>query len=159
MASTINGTSTGNGGLISTGDDSGILNIQTNETTAITVDASQNVGFNSGYGSAATAYGCRAWATFVGSSGAISGSGNCSSITRNGAGDYTFNFSTALTDANYAIIGTCKPTSAQTNTSFGRNLVVYYNGTPSTTAFRFLTITSATVGPEDFDKNYVAVFR
>jgi len=44
MASTINGTSTGNGGLISTGDDSGILNIQTNETTAITVDASQRVG-------------------------------------------------------------------------------------------------------------------
>ena len=44
MASTINGTSTGSGGLISTGDDSGILNIQTNETTAITIDASQNVG-------------------------------------------------------------------------------------------------------------------
>ena len=43
MASTINGTSTGSGGLITTGDDSGILNIQTNETTAITVDASQNV--------------------------------------------------------------------------------------------------------------------
>jgi hypothetical protein len=46
MASTINGTSTGNGGLISTGDDSGILNIQTNETTAITVDTSQRVGVN-----------------------------------------------------------------------------------------------------------------
>jgi len=44
MASTINGTSTGNGGLISTGDDSGILNIQTNETTALTIDTSQNVG-------------------------------------------------------------------------------------------------------------------
>jgi hypothetical protein len=44
MASTINGTSTGNGGLISTGDDSGILNIQTNETNAISIDASQNVG-------------------------------------------------------------------------------------------------------------------
>jgi hypothetical protein len=44
MASTINGTSTGSGVLVSTGDDSGILNIQTNETTAITVDASQNVG-------------------------------------------------------------------------------------------------------------------
>lgn len=43
MASTINGTSTGSGGLITTGDDSGILNIQTNETTAITIDASQNV--------------------------------------------------------------------------------------------------------------------
>jgi hypothetical protein len=45
MASTINGTSTGNGGLISTGDDSGILNIQKNETTAISIDASQNATF------------------------------------------------------------------------------------------------------------------
>ena len=44
MANVINATSTGNGGLVSTGDDSGILNIQTNETTAITVDASQQVG-------------------------------------------------------------------------------------------------------------------
>ena len=44
MANVINATSTGNGGLVSTGDDSGILNIQTNETTAITVDARQNVG-------------------------------------------------------------------------------------------------------------------
>ncbi len=44
MANVINATSTGNGGLVSTGDDSGILNIQTNETTAITVDASQRVG-------------------------------------------------------------------------------------------------------------------
>ena len=48
MASTINGTSTGSGGLVSTGDDSGILNIQTNETTAITVDASQRVAFVAG---------------------------------------------------------------------------------------------------------------
>ena len=44
MASSINSTSTGSGGLVSTGDDSGILNIQTNETTAITIDTSQNVG-------------------------------------------------------------------------------------------------------------------
>ena len=46
MPNVINGTSTGSGGLISSGDDSGILNIQTNETTAITVDASQNVGLS-----------------------------------------------------------------------------------------------------------------
>jgi hypothetical protein len=45
MASTINGTSTGSGGLISSGDDSGILNIQTNETTAMSIDASQSVDF------------------------------------------------------------------------------------------------------------------
>ena len=48
MASTINGTSTGSGGLITTGDDSGILNIQTNETTAIAIDDSQRVSFVAG---------------------------------------------------------------------------------------------------------------
>jgi hypothetical protein len=48
MASSINGTSTNNGGLITTGDDSGILNIQTNETTAIIIDASQRAAFVAG---------------------------------------------------------------------------------------------------------------
>jgi hypothetical protein len=48
MANVINATSTGNGGLITTGDDSGVLNIQTNETTAATIDASQNVSFTNG---------------------------------------------------------------------------------------------------------------
>lgn len=47
MPNVINATSTGNGGLITQGDDSGILNIQTNETTAITVDASQIVTLSS----------------------------------------------------------------------------------------------------------------
>jgi hypothetical protein len=48
MANVINATSAGNGGLVSTGDDSGVLNIQTNETTAATIDASQNVSFTNG---------------------------------------------------------------------------------------------------------------
>jgi len=59
--------------------------------------------FNSGYGSVATAYGCRAWVNFNGTGTvAIRASGNVSSITDNGTGDYTVNFSTAMTDANYA---------------------------------------------------------
>lgn len=48
MANSINATSTGNGGIITTGDDSGVLNIQTNETTAISIDASQNATFTNG---------------------------------------------------------------------------------------------------------------
>lgn len=44
MASIINAISSGAGGVAVTGDSSGILNIQTAGTTAITVDASQNVG-------------------------------------------------------------------------------------------------------------------
>jgi len=63
--------------------------------------------FNSGYGSAAVAYGCRAWVNFNGTGTvAIRASGNVSSITDNGTGDYTVNFTTAMPDANFAIAGT-----------------------------------------------------
>ena len=59
--------------------------------------------FNSGYGSVATAYGCRAWVNFNGTGTvAIRASGNVSSITDGGAGIYTVNFTTAIIDANYA---------------------------------------------------------
>jgi hypothetical protein len=44
MASIINASTAGVGGVITTADNSGILNIQTAGTTAITVNASQNVG-------------------------------------------------------------------------------------------------------------------
>jgi hypothetical protein len=72
--------------------------------TAIISDASANIQFNSGYGSVATAYGCRAWVNFNGQGTiAIRASGNVSSITDNGVGDYTVNFTTAMTDANYTI--------------------------------------------------------
>ena len=51
-------------------------------------------------------YGCRAWVNFNGTGTvAIRASGNVSSITDNGTGDYTVNFTTAMPDANYAISG------------------------------------------------------
>ena len=47
-------------------------------------------------------YACRAWVNFNGTGTvAIRASGNVSSITDNGTGDYTVNFTTALADANY----------------------------------------------------------
>src|SRR5210317_2657781 len=62
----------------------------------VNVDASDNLQFNSGYGSTATAYGCRAWVNFNGSGTvAIRAGGNVSSITDNGVADYTVNFTTA----------------------------------------------------------------
>jgi len=61
--------------------------------------------FDSGYGSNANAYGCRAWVNFDGTGTVtIRGSGNVSSITDNGIGDYTVNFTTAMPDANYAAV-------------------------------------------------------
>lgn len=47
------------------------------------------------------AFDCRAWVNFQGSNVAVGGSGNVSSVTRTGAGDYTVNFTTAMPDANY----------------------------------------------------------
>lgn len=71
-------------------------------------DSSANFMFNSGYGSVATAYGCRAWVNFNGTGTvAIRASGNVSSITDNGTGDYTANFTTAMPDANYSCVAQC----------------------------------------------------
>jgi len=49
---------------------------------------------------------CRAWVNFNGTGTvAIRAAYNVSSITDNGAGDYTVNFATAMPDANYSIAG------------------------------------------------------
>jgi hypothetical protein len=50
------------------------------------------------------AFECRAWVNFNGTGTvAIRASGNVSSITDNGVGNYTVNFTTALPDGNYAV--------------------------------------------------------
>ena len=48
MASLINASTTGLGGIITTGDNSGSLALQTGGTTALTIDSSQNVSINPG---------------------------------------------------------------------------------------------------------------
>jgi hypothetical protein len=110
MPNVINATSTGNGGLITQGDDSGILNIQTNETTAITVDASQIVSYTNNLGTVAgyPAYQCRAWVNFDGTTSSpctIRASANVTSVTKNTTGVYTVNFTNAMPDANYSVAG------------------------------------------------------
>jgi hypothetical protein len=80
----------------------GNLSFGQNGIQRMQLDTSGNCQFNSGYGSVATAYGCRAWVNFNGTGTvAIRASGNVSSITDNGTGDYTVNFTTAMPDANY----------------------------------------------------------
>ena len=52
----------------------------------------------------APGYMARAWVNFNGTGTvAIRASGNVTSITDNGTGDYTVNFTTAMADANYAV--------------------------------------------------------
>ena len=89
--------------------------IATGGTERMRLDSSGNLQFNSGYGSVATAYGCRAWVNFNGTGTvAIRASGNVSSVSDNGTGDYTVLFTTAMPDGNYAFGG-----SAQFDTSGG----------------------------------------
>ena len=50
-------------------------------------------------------YKCRAWVNFNGTGTvAIRASGNVSSITDNGTGDYAVNFTTAMPDTNYVAV-------------------------------------------------------
>jgi hypothetical protein len=54
---------------------------------------------------AAPIYACRAWVNFNGTGTvAIRASGNVSSITDNGTGDYTVNFTTAMPDTNFCAV-------------------------------------------------------
>lgn len=68
------------------------------------IDNAGNLQFNSGYGSVATAYGCRAWVNFA-SGPTIRASGNVSSISQLGGVSWDINFSTALPDVNYTTTG------------------------------------------------------
>ena len=66
-------------------------------------------------GGSAPVYACRAWVNFDGTTATpstIRGSGNVSSVTRNGTGDYTVNFTNAMPDANYSLTGTATRAAA-----------------------------------------------
>ena len=81
-------------------------------------------------------YPCRAWVNFNGTGTvAIRASGNVTSITDNGTGDYTVNFTTAMPDANYAATISAGFNGAAT-TSLGQ---IHQSVAPTSSATRFLT--------------------
>lgn len=155
MAVTLNASTTT--GLEIASDTSGIVTLRNNGTDALSVN-SGNLQFNSGYGSVATAYGCRAWVNFNGTGTvAIRASGNVSSITDNGVGDYTVNFTNALPDANYAV------TAAAPMGTNGANMTMLAQSTTTLTssACRVTQIPTGggTGGNTDNANVSVSVFR
>lgn len=75
----------------------------TSNTVAITPLQLRN-GLNAS--GSAPIYACRAWVNYNGTgTPAIRASGNVSSITDEGTGEWTINFSTAMQDANYVTTG------------------------------------------------------
>ena len=121
-------TATNNFTLYQPSTPDGTVRLGVGNTGATTADVASFTSaglfrFNSGYGSATTAYGCRAWVNFDGQGTiAIRGSGNVSSITDNGVGDYTVNFTTALVDANYNVVGIGGKDASYRNMLFESNL-------------------------------------
>lgn len=93
----------------------------------------------------APVYGCRAWCTFDGTlagTNAPTAGGNVTSVTRNAAGDYTINFTTAMPDANYTVTALANINALATGirsacvkdgrTTSAVGLYVVYVGTPTT---------------------------
>jgi|694.fasta_scaffold110030_3 hypothetical protein len=118
-------------------------------------DSSGNFKFNSGYGSVETAYGCRAWVNFNGTGTvAIRESGNVTSITDNGTGDYTVNFTTAMPDGDYGFtFGGARDTSG--NECY---YSAYDNGV-LTTSLRVRGWSNSTVTARDMTYFCVSIFR
>jgi len=115
------------------------------------------LSFDSGYGSSAVAYGCRAWVNFNGTGTvAIRASGNVSSITDNGTGDYTVNFTTALADANFAFTVGYRGV-ANNDTDYVPAL--HTGSSPSTTAARFVVNNMSTGSLADIDYVCISIFR
>jgi hypothetical protein len=112
---------------------------------------------NSGYGSVATAYGCRAWVNFNGTGTvAIRSSGNVSSITDNGTGNYTINFTTAMPDGNYSVTGIAR----NDNNGGAGTVYLFSNIALSTTSFQVETGSVAGVlNRSDLPVVCLSVFR
>ncbi len=97
------------------------------------ITAAKMSGAQSG---SAPIYAARAWVNFNGTGTvAIRASGNVSSITDNGTGDYTVNFTTAMPDANYSAVIT--GSRDNTTSRFGDSFINY--GPSTTTTQRLLT--------------------
>jgi len=174
MAVTINASTTT--GLVQSADTSGIIELQNNGTTKLTVNSSGATiptatittatittatittatittatvtTLNTPTGVLAAQNGmtgiAKAWCNFDSSSGStvIRASFNVSSVTFNATGDYTVNFATALTDANYASFACASPEygvtpGAMIQMDCGASGLSQQN--PTTSGFRFAVI-------------------
>ena len=130
--------------------DSGLMVTKVNGNSTSTFGGDVDLGANNLTQNNLTGFTAKAWCKL--SADAIQAAGNISSVTDNGTGNYTINFTTAMPDADYAIGSSTTRTESDageaaasgisvrqyTTTSFR---VLFYQGTsggfydPTTTSF------------------------
>ena len=120
-------------------------------------------------------YGCRAWVNFDGTrneadtgastNGAnvkIRASGNVSSVLKNGTGDYTVTFTTAMVDANYSwTVNGHRGDGAGQNGGFSLAYATAANAYTSATTSSLRVITQGTTGNAglDWPAVCISIFR
>lgn len=112
------------------------------EDTAAVNQFAGTMQFNNGFGSAAVAYGTRAWVNFNGGSGAtppsVRASGNVSSVTDTAVGQYVVNMTNAMPDTNFVVSATTQwgggPYIIGHNSTFTTTSVNIVNGIAAGTA-------------------------
>jgi hypothetical protein len=130
------------------------------QTNAVTTDkiADANITaakLNGAQSGSAPIYGARAWVNFNGSGTvAIRASGNVSSITDSGTGQYRVNFTNAMPDANYSTVGGANGRSGSLAVDANTCVAV---GNNQTTYVDFQVSEGSTM--QDSDICTVAVFR
>lgn len=105
----------------------------------------------------------KAWCNYNGSSQTVINSFNVSSVTRNATGDYTYNFTTAMPNANYVVMAPA--TSTQTDGAWRMAVVnaignagPYYQA-PTASTCRIIWVPNTVTAPSnDNFTAYMAVF-
>lgn len=122
----------------------GVDKVQDDTVSAAKLDGEQT--------GTAPVYGARAFVNFDGS-GNIRSSGNIASVAKNGTGDYTITFTTAMPDANYTISGGGynSGTAASSGFVFG----IRSDTPPTASAVRVIVGTSGTGGAVPQDVNII----
>ena len=98
-------------------------------------------------------YACRAWARWN-ASGTIAASGNVSSVTVVGTGNFTVNFTTAMPDANYAVTGSAGDTDVA-----GAEFVAYFPSTRIAASSVGMRTDSGGGAPFSAAANSISIFR
>ena len=137
------------------------LAFDTDATERMRIDSSGNLRFNSGYGSVATAYGCRAWVNFNGTGTvSIRASGNVSSITDSGTGKYRANFTNSMPDAYYAAeVTVIKDDAADNNDMYATIGATGVSGRTPTTTYVPITTTRLNTALVDCPVVNVVIIR